>query len=51
MTIGSLLAVQANRPATVPGLTMCIKTCSFGTAFFGQYRPVLTTGINNFKIS
>ncbi|PLW28552.1 hypothetical protein PCASD_07925 [Puccinia coronata f. sp. avenae] len=34
MTIGSLLAVQANRPATVPGLTMCIKTCSFGTAFF-----------------
>ncbi|POV95780.1 hypothetical protein PSTT_16022 [Puccinia striiformis] len=34
MTIGSLLAVQKNQPATLPALSMCLKTTSFGTAFF-----------------
>ncbi|KAA1116181.1 hypothetical protein PGT21_003714 [Puccinia graminis f. sp. tritici] len=41
MTIGSLLAVQKNLPATVPGLTMCIKTSSFGTAFFALRQFVV----------
>ncbi|POW04210.1 hypothetical protein PSTT_10522 [Puccinia striiformis] len=34
MTIGSLLAAQKNQPATLPALSMCLKTTSFGTAFF-----------------
>jgi len=41
MTIGSLLAVQKNLPAAVPGLTMCIKTSSFGTAFFAVRQFVV----------
>ncbi|POV95785.1 hypothetical protein PSTT_16028, partial [Puccinia striiformis] len=44
MTIGSLLAVQKNQQATLPALLMCLKTTSFGTAFFAL-RQFIVNGI------